>query len=79
MISGARYSGVPHNVQVLPFTRLAKPKSVTLKPKKHRSQTSVSCSSLEQHFLLGFCVADLNVAVVVDEKVLRFQISVYEV
>lgn len=29
MISGARYSGVPHNVQVLPFTRLAKPKSVT--------------------------------------------------
>lgn len=31
MISGARYSGVPHNVQVLPFTRLANPKSVTLK------------------------------------------------
>lgn len=29
MISGARYSGVPHNVQVLPFTLLAKPKSVT--------------------------------------------------
>ena len=29
IISGARYSGVPHNVQVLPFTRLAKPKSVT--------------------------------------------------
>lgn len=29
MISGARYSGVPHNVQVLPFTRLANPKSVT--------------------------------------------------
>lgn len=54
MISGARYSGVPHNVQVLPFTRLAKPKSVTLKTKKHRSQTSVSCSSLEQHFVLGF-------------------------
>lgn len=30
MISGARYSGVPHSVQVRPFTRLAKPKSVTL-------------------------------------------------
>lgn len=29
MISGARYSGVPHKVQVRPFTRLAKPKSVT--------------------------------------------------
>ena len=30
MISGARYSGVPHRVQVRPLTRLAKPKSVTL-------------------------------------------------
>ena len=29
MISGARYSGVPHNVHVLPLTLLAKPKSVT--------------------------------------------------
>ena len=29
MISGARYSGVPHSVQVLPFTLLANPKSVT--------------------------------------------------
>ena len=28
MISGAKYSGVPHKVQVLPFTRLANPKSV---------------------------------------------------
>ena len=28
IISGAKYSGVPHNVQVLPFTRLANPKSV---------------------------------------------------
>ena len=31
MISGARYSGVPHNVHVLPFTLFAKPKSVTCK------------------------------------------------
>lgn len=30
MISGARYSGVPHRVHVRPFTFLAKPKSVTL-------------------------------------------------
>lgn len=30
MISGARYSGVPHRVHVLPFTFFAKPKSVTL-------------------------------------------------
>lgn len=28
MISGAKYSGVPHKVHVLPLTRLAKPKSV---------------------------------------------------
>ena len=31
IISGARYSGVPHNVQVLPLTRLANPKSVICK------------------------------------------------
>jgi len=31
MISGARYSGVPHKVQVLPLTFFAKPKSVTWK------------------------------------------------
>ena len=31
MISGAKYSGVPHNVQVRPLTRLAKPKSVILR------------------------------------------------
>ena len=29
IISGAKYSGVPHRVHVLPLTRLAKPKSVT--------------------------------------------------
>ena len=29
MISGAKYSGVPHNVHVRPFTLLANPKSVT--------------------------------------------------
>lgn len=34
MISGARYSGVPHSVQVLPFTRLANPKSVTWETEK---------------------------------------------
>lgn len=28
IISGAKYSGVPHNVHVRPFTRFAKPKSV---------------------------------------------------
>lgn len=31
MISGARYSGVPHNVHVRPLTLLANPKSVTCK------------------------------------------------
>lgn len=34
MISGARYSGVPHRVHVLPFTFFAKPKSVTLSEQK---------------------------------------------
>jgi len=29
IISGAKYSGVPHSVHVLPLTRLANPKSVT--------------------------------------------------
>lgn len=33
IISGAKYSGVPHKVQVRPFTRLAKPKSVTCRHK----------------------------------------------
>ena len=39
MISGAKYSGVPHRVQVRPFTLFAKPKSVTWKKnhKKHNS------------------------------------------
>lgn len=29
IISGAKYSGVPHSVHVRPLTRFAKPKSVT--------------------------------------------------
>jgi len=34
MISGAMYSGVPHNVYVRPLTRLAKPKSVICPPQQ---------------------------------------------
>lgn len=34
MISGARYSGVPHSVHVRPLTLLANPKSVTCKSKE---------------------------------------------
>lgn len=41
MISGARYSGVPHNVQVLPFTLLANPKSVTFKSEVHVLKYSI--------------------------------------
>ena len=37
MISGARYSGVPHSVQVRPFTRFANPKSVTWERKTKSS------------------------------------------
>lgn len=39
IISGARYSGVPHNVQVRPFTLLAKPKSVTWRQKNARMKS----------------------------------------
>lgn len=46
MISGARYSGVPHNVQVLPFTRLANPKSVTYKSGVHAAW--VKCGLMSQ-------------------------------
>lgn len=42
MISGARYSGVPHRVHVLPFTFFAKPKSVTLSEQKIQI-TSITC------------------------------------
>jgi len=31
IISGARYSGVPHNVNVFPSNFLAKPKSVSFR------------------------------------------------
>lgn len=81
MISGARYSGVPHNVQVLPFTLLANPKSVTCtahsgQDRGVNSADSGAASSI--HSLPG-AAAHLNVAVVVDEEVLGFQISVYKI
>ena len=83
MISGARYSGVPHNVQVLPFTRLANPKSVTWKSGAHIHHTHMNKAwthKSEQHYVFIRCIAaHLNVAVVVNEEVLRFQISVYEI
>ena len=40
MISGARYSGVPHRVQVRPRTRFAKPKSVTCEQIENRWRKS---------------------------------------
>lgn len=45
MISGARYSGVPHSVQVRPFTRFANPKSVTCSKKEafNRMISNVNC------------------------------------
>ena len=36
IISGAKYSGVPQSVHVLPLTRFAKPKSVTFKDLKFK-------------------------------------------
>ena len=40
MISGERYSGVPHSVHVLPFTLLANPKSVSWKRERGRDMSS---------------------------------------
>lgn len=45
IISGARYSGVPHSVQVRPFTRLAKPKSVTW---KQNSRSNIKANEYEK-------------------------------
>ena len=44
MISGARYSGVPHMVHVLSSTRLAKPKSIhiTHRPSKKSRKTEIN-------------------------------------
>lgn len=75
MISGARYSGVPHNVQVLPLTRLAKPKSVTWKPDSRRVRDWDWLGRAPTHA----AAAHLDVSVMVDEKVLGLQISVYEI
>lgn len=78
MISGARYSGVPHSVQVLPFTRLANPKSVTYKSGAHTAWAK--CGFIRATLCIYFfVVAHLNVAVVVNEKVFWLQISVYEI
>lgn len=54
MISGAKYSGVPHNVQVLPFTRLANPKSVTYMSGAHTPHISAKLrhsTALHIHFV----------------------------
>jgi hypothetical protein len=50
MISGARYSGVPHRVQVRPFTRFAKPKSVIWTGKKnfHYMDRKISSTEMEK-------------------------------
>lgn len=82
MISGARYSGVPHNVQVLPFTRLANPKSVTWKSVAYCVFAKCGHTHTENGSMMywfGCVQAHLNVAMMVDEEILRFQISVYEI
>jgi hypothetical protein len=50
MISGARYSGVPHRVQVRPFTRFAKPKSVIWTGEKifHYMGSKISSTGMEK-------------------------------
>lgn len=71
IISGARYSGVPHKVQVRPFTRLAKPKSVTCGHKNGQ----LAGREGPDHGCLGLSPpgpgGHLNVALLVDEEVFR--------
>lgn len=74
IISGARYSGVPQSVQVRPFTLFAKPKSVTWE----RQQTTLLKvhKVTSSHSWLGNY---LYVTLLVNQKVLRLQISVDEI
>lgn len=74
IISGARYSGVPQSVQVRPFTLFAKPKSVTWE----WEQTTL----LKVHRVTNYhswLRTYLYVALLVNKKVLRLQISVDEI
>lgn len=81
IISGARYSGVPHKVQVRPFTRLAKPKSVTCGYKRAVGQQGGKESLGQSHQGLSFTPPSsyLNIALLVYEKVLRLQVPVDEI
>lgn len=79
IISGAKYSGVPHKVQVRPFTRLAKPKSVTCRHKNEQLVQRKGCR-------LQLCPpvpspghGHLNITLLVDEKVLGLQVPVDEI
>ena len=80
MISGAKYSGVPHKVQVRPFTRLAKPKSVTC---GHKDVRLAGRAEGFRPGCLGCPLAwpsgHLNVALLVDEEVLWLQVPVDEI
>lgn len=81
MISGARYSGVPHKVQVRPFTRLAKPKSVTCGHESGAGQERGGEGPGHGHPGLpaAWPGGYLNVALLVDEKVLWLQVPVDEI
>ena len=83
MISGARYSGVPHKVQVRPFTRLAKPKSVTCGHENgllaRKEGGWVQPSAAWACPLPARPGGHLNVALLVNEEVLRLQVPVDEV
>ena len=49
MISGAKYSGVPHNVHVLPFTRFAKPKSVIWNSSQQQAKYQQAWQNSKSH------------------------------
>ena len=65
IISGARYSGVPHKVHVLSVIFFAKPKSVICKS---------LCLTLRKDQLFGF--PHLQVAFLVQQQVLRLHVPI---
>jgi len=83
MISGARYSGVPHRVQVRPFTLLANPKSVTCSGERENrrpiTHTHIAKFYTDPSALRPPGTTHLDVALLVDEQVLGLQVSVDEV
>ena len=66
MISGARYSGVPQRVHVLPFTLFANPKSVTYMYKNitRSLEWSTNCSFFKHVHIIACAYASSEITTV---------------